>query len=107
MRKPRRGKTPTIYDIKAAVEETPGEHHFFDRDILRRADQTLKMFTVKRSPKGRIFLYAPRYMKEGGRRIHAGYTFREYMDGQLLRVDEVGALFSGDAGKMLDYIASH
>ncbi len=102
-----RGKTPTIYDIKAAVEETPGEHHFFERDTMRFFGQKLNDFKVKRSPKERIFIYAPSYWSDRGERRLMGYTFQEYLDGHLLPVYEAGNLYGDSENTILEYIAAH
>jgi hypothetical protein len=103
-----RGKTPTIHEIKAAVEAGKSDNYLFTRDSMKFFGQTLRDFKVKRSPTGRIFIYARSYWKDdhGGRRL-MGYTFREYLDGQLLNLRaETGDVAKTESG-ILEYIAAH
>lgn len=69
---------PTIYEIKRSVIAT--SPYFFDRQTMRFFNQTMKDFTVVKSPTDRIFLYAP--VMDEDRKIRF-YTFREYTDGKL------------------------
>jgi len=74
--------TPTIYEIKRATKfKSP---HFFDRDTLKFFGQTMKSFKVKKSPKGRIFIYAPIYDRYA--EIRRGYTFRRFNGYDLLNI---------------------
>lgn len=93
-------KTPTIYDIKY---DTQGKSpYFFSRDTLKFFGQTMRSFHVRKSPSGRIFIYAPMI---DYRKHFMGYTWREYKDHNLINVN-----FSGlyqDINAILDYIQSH
>lgn len=72
-------RTPTIAEIKVwTYGKLP---YFFSRSTMKSFGQTLKSFTVKRSPQGNIFIYAP--MTDIGGETH-GWTFRQYFDGDLL-----------------------
>lgn len=73
---------PTIYDIKAATQaESP---FYFDLKTLKFFGQTLKSFTVAKSPKGNIYIYAPSYSsnRDGSRRF-MGYSFRQFLGNDL------------------------
>jgi hypothetical protein len=75
-------KTPTIYDIKYdTLEKCP---HFFSRDTLKFFGQTMKSFIVKKSPTGRIFIYAP-IRDYRGKQV--GITFREFTGNDLVNFD--------------------
>ena len=52
-------KTPTIHDIKYAVEHSGRECHFFDRKTMQVFGQTVRDFKVVKSPTERFFVYAP------------------------------------------------
>lgn len=73
-------KTPTIYDIKYLITN---ESHYFDRKSMRFFGQTLKDFKVKKSPQGRIFIFAP--MRNNGR--PCGYSLREFKDNKLYSIE--------------------
>ena len=94
-------KTPTIYDIKYDTQEK--SPYFFSRDTLKFFGQTMKSFKVVQSPTGRIFIYAPSYWD--GRLM--GYTFREYVDHNLLLPDRIDLFKKDDLNSILDYIQSH
>ena len=69
-----------IWDIKKLTfEKSP---HFFDTDTLRWFGQTMNSFRVKKSPAGRIFIYAPSRQH----REFMGFTFREFKDNDLVDV---------------------
>ena len=52
-------KNPTIEEIKeATLEKSP---YFFDGSTLKGFGQALESFTVVKSPKGNIYIYAPSY----------------------------------------------
>jgi len=68
-------KTPTIYDIKYLITN---DSHYFDRSTMRFFGQTLKDFHVRKSPSGRIFIYAPTK--------HNNYSIREFADNKLINV---------------------
>lgn len=93
-------KTPTIYDIKYSITN---ESHYFDRQSMRFFGQTLKDFTVKKSPAGRIFIYAPIKDKYTNK-LTGGYSFREYAENKLVNVpiNELVTL-----GSILQYINTH
>jgi len=69
----------TIYDIKNSLNESS---HFFDRDTMKFFGQTIKDFKVKKSPLGRIFIYAPSYWD--GKLM--GFTFSEFIDNKLQNI---------------------
>lgn len=99
-------KTPTIYDIKYRTLEN--QFHFFDRDTLKFFGQTMKDFRVKKSPTGRIFILATMYYDTN---YAAGYTFREFVNNNLItpRNDDGTAIKCGcyDLDEIYDYIKSH
>lgn len=71
-------KTPTIYEIKYAIQvKSP---YFFTRDSMRFFNQTMRDFHVRKSPSGKIFIYAASYWDN---RL-MGYTFREFIDNDLV-----------------------
>jgi hypothetical protein len=80
-------KTPTIYDIKHDVQDN--EPYFFDRKSMRVFGQTMKDFKVRRSPAGRIFIYAPMFLN--GKPLGV-YTVREYKDRRLVYVHGLDTL---------------
>lgn len=95
---------PTIYEIKEATQaKSP---YFFSRNTMASFGQTLESFTVARSPRGRIFIYA--LMRDYDERF-MGYTFREFKDGDLKIVrDDDGTLLHHDTLEVvLDFINSH
>lgn len=98
----------TIYDIKYQTQET--EPYFFDRKTLKFFGQTMKDFSVRKSPTGRIFIYAPMYYSShpGSYRL-CGYTFREYVDNKLVtpRTDQDQMAEHDNLAQIYDYIASH
>jgi uncharacterized protein (DUF2252 family) len=68
-------KTPTIYDIKyATMDKSP---YYFDRKSMKFFGQTMRDFKVKKSPTGRIYIYAK--TKTGS------YSFREFTNGNNLK----------------------
>lgn len=104
-------KNPTIEEIvESTMDASP---YFFNEDTLRGFGQTLDSFTVVRSPKGRIFIYAPSYwgkikgnshlrVNAFGSGVHRlngnqyarlegrelmGYTFREFTGSNLKTCD--------------------
>jgi len=81
--------TPTIYDIKYnTIEKSP---YFFSRDTLKFFHQAMNSFKVKKSPSGRIFIYA-KMMDHTGKNV--GYTFREYRDNDLKTIyNDDGSMF--------------
>ena len=82
--------TPSIYDIKYnTIEKSP---YFFSVKTMKFFNQTLRSFKVKKSPSGRIFIYAPMADNTGA---HMGYTFREYVDNNLKMVYNTdGSMFN-------------
>jgi len=93
-------KTPTIYDIKYAITN---ESHYFDRKSMKFFGQTLKDFTVKKSPTGNIFLYAPIYDSFTHKNTGC-YSMREFKDNQLHHCQIYGHIaLSG----IIDYINTH
>lgn len=100
-------KTPTIYDIKYDVENSKENCYFFSHKTMRFFGQTLKSFSVRKSPSGRIFILAPSYFDN-----HLmGYTFKEYKDHNLINPKfDNGAIIPNTKEylqDMLDYIQSH
>lgn len=73
----------TIQDIERLTFRT--NPYFFSRGTLKFFGQTKRSFKVRKSPAGRIFIYAPSYWD--GKLM--GYTFREYKDGDLLTTPHV------------------
>lgn len=65
----KRGKTPTISDIKYMTSVT--NPHFFDRGSMKFFGQTMRNFRVRTSPKGNIFIFA--------KGKYNTYTFRQYV----------------------------
>lgn len=96
--------TPTIYEIKEATQKK--SPYFFSRNTLASFGQTMHSFTVKRSPMGRVYIYAPMHDRDGK---DMGYTFREFTSGDLKNVrNEDGSLFTHDTlDAVLTYIAYH
>lgn len=72
------GKLPTIYEIKRMTFEK--KPYFFDRNTMRFYGQRLSDFKVKRSPKGKIFIYAR--IPEAGE----GYSFHEFKNNDLIPI---------------------
>ena len=95
-------RKPTIYDVK--LDTAKHSPHFFDRDTLRFFDQTMKDFSVIKSPQGRLFILAEHshWLGSSGQFV----TFREYIPGQVIGE---GRLESVDYGETLptDYINAH
>ena len=97
-------KTPTLTQIAQATQAN--KPYFFARKTLRFFGQTRAAFKVKRSAQGRIFIFAPIYRRlDGGKRILAGYTFREFVNNNALAnvPDAVGY----DLAHILEYIQTH
>jgi hypothetical protein len=65
--------TPTIADIRVATSET--EPHYFTRSALKFFGQHMSDFKVRKSPTGRIYIYAP--MRVDNKIV--GYSFREFV----------------------------
>jgi hypothetical protein len=79
-------KTPTIYAIKYLITN---ESHYFDRKSMRFFGQTLKDFCVKKSPTGRIFIYAP--IKDSYTKKFTGsFSIREFADNKLIHCPIMG-----------------
>lgn len=104
-------RTPTIAQIKQATRVA--SPHFFDRATLRFFGQTMRAFKVRRSPGGRVFIFAPR---QGEDRYYdppvhlAGYTFREYVNNDLvLPRNDDGTLAdtNNTLAEVLRYIEEH
>jgi len=67
---------PTIYEIKRMTfDKLP---YFFDKNTMKFYGQRLSDFKVKRSPKGKIYIYARIAKDEGG-----GYSFHEFKNNDL------------------------
>lgn len=95
-------KTPTIVEIKKATEqELP---YFFDRETLRFFGQRMSSFKVRKSPGGRVFIFAPIYYND-----HlAGYSFREYVSCDLISpCNDDGAPVDDTLARVLQYIEEH
>jgi len=67
-------KTPTISDIAWMTSET--SPHYFDRDTLKFFGQTMGSFKVRKSPKGKIFIFAP------GK--YGTWSFRQYVPSKIV-----------------------
>ena len=81
------GKKPTISEIKRIIiKKAP---YFFSRDTMKFFNQKMSDYKVERSPKGKIFIYAPNYNFDyrTGKKEKRGYTFREFKDKDLKRVN--------------------
>jgi len=99
--------TPTIAEIKqATLDKSP---HFFDRATLKFFGQTMRAFKVKRSPGGRVFIFAPNYDRSGERDRFMGYTLREFIGGDLIVPhDEDGTIpLHSTLAEVLGYISTH
>ena len=64
----------TIYEIKQATTET--SPYFFSRDTLHFFGQTMRSFSVKKQPDGRVRISAPMVDRFTGRNM--GETVRYY-----------------------------
>ena len=91
-------RVPTISEIKAKTLKT--NPYFFSRDTMRFFGQRMSSFRVRRSPKGNIFIYAP-----GQKSAGAGYTFRQYKNGELNLPDRLPHILT--LSRVLDYIKKH
>lgn len=101
-------KTPTIYDIKYDIQAKSS--HFFDIKTMKFFGQTMKDFSVRQSATGRIFIYAPIYDKHNfGIEKLMGYTFREYIDHDLVNVhNDDGSLLNHDnLADIYEFISAH
>lgn len=101
-------KKPTIYEIKYDVENSDNNnHYFFSRKTMKHFGQTLRDFSVRKSPSGRIFILAPSYWDN----TLVGYTFKEYCNHNLINPKYDNGLCvpntRNDAQAILDYIQSH
>lgn len=72
-------KKPTIYEIRRRVEDK--QPYFFSRKTLRFFGQTMRDFSVERSPNGNLYIVAPTYMVDRSvsgapRYRHVSYTVR-------------------------------
>ncbi len=80
------GRKPTISEIKRiTMKKSP---YFFSRDTMKFFNQKMSDYKVERSPKGRIFIYAPMfdYDYRTGKKRKMGYTFREFKNKDLKSV---------------------
>jgi len=103
-------KTPTIYDIKYSTQEK--QSLFFSRGAMKFFGQTMKDFSVKKSPAGRIFIYAPISDNYRTSKLYnkiLGYTFKEFVSGDLVTVyNENGSMASHNTcADILNFISSH
>ena len=113
----------TIKEIIAATQES--SPYFFDAATLKGFGQSVESFTVAKSPKGNIYIYAPSYwgkpigdshlrIASFGKGFHRhsgnqynrlegrelmGYTFRRF-DGKALRICDSAK----DLESVLEYI---
>lgn len=93
-------KKPTIYEIRRRVEDK--QPYFFSRKTLRFFGQTMRDFSVERSPKGNLYIVAPNYMVDRSvagapRYQHVGYTVRKVAGDTLENVP------CKDGARMNDY----
>jgi hypothetical protein len=79
----------TISEIKSrTINKAP---YFFDSKTLKFFGQRMGSFKVKKSPAGRVFIYAP--IKDSYD-TPMGFTFREFVGDELLNVrNEDGSMF--------------
>ena len=101
---------PTIAEIKAKTAEMCP--NFFSREILKHFGQQMSVFSVRRSPKGNIFIMAPRYDEMTGERRLTGFTFRRFTgdDLEVVRDDNddlVDTFTSGAWGRIGEHIKNH
>lgn len=70
---------PTISEIKSrTLKKAP---YFFSKNTMKFFGQRMSDYKVKRSPKGKIFIYAPTYDDLGNK---MPYTFREFKNNDLI-----------------------
>ncbi len=70
---------PTISEIKSrTLKKAP---YFFSKNTMKFFGQRMSDYKVKRSPKGRIFIYAPTYDDLGNK---MPYTFMEFKNDDLI-----------------------
>lgn len=70
---------PTISEIKRkTLDKAP---YFFSKDTMKFFGQRMSDYKVKRSPKGKIFIYAATYDSRGNK---MPYTFREFKNNDLI-----------------------
>ena len=95
-------RKPTIYDIKQ--DTAKNSPHFFDRGSLRFFDQTMKDFSVHKSPQGNLYILASSNSWNGSRGNFV--TFRRYIPGEVIGEGRLESIDYGDTHP-LDYIAAH
>lgn len=70
---------PTISEIKSrTLKKAP---YFFSKNTMKFFGQRMSDYKVKRSPKGKIFIYAPTYDTIGNK---MPYTFMEFKNEDLI-----------------------
>jgi hypothetical protein len=92
-------KKPTISEIKSAISET--SPFFFNRKTMKGFGQTMKSFTVAKSPNDNIYIYAPSY--DGDRLM--GYSFRRFTGTDLKLIPNRPNYKS--LSEILDYIENN
>jgi hypothetical protein len=96
-------KMITISEIKSkTLNNAP---YFFDSKTMKFFGQTMNSFKVRKSPAGRIFIYAS--IKSEGQFM--GFTFREFTGDDLTTVhNEDGSMFQeNDSTDIENYISTH
>ena len=89
---------PDIYQIQDDTKEK--SPYFFSHDTLHFFGQNMGSFRIVKSPQGKIFIYAPSYWHSQ----LMGYTFREYVDHDLILPREVD---NHNLNSIKEYISNH
>lgn len=102
----------TIYEIRDAIKEK--QPYYFSHDTLHFFGQSMESFIVKKSPSGRIFIYAPSYWIGGyfRHKDFMGYTFMEFFSNDLIKPNDFNTSETQNNQEsglnyILEYIASH
>jgi hypothetical protein len=102
-------RTPTIRQVAAQVEKKFPK--YFTATEMKFFGQTMSSFTVKVSPTGRVFFYAPctRPRESGGGRVFSHFTFKEVVGDTLVTPREKDdALVNTDKlSSILNFIGRH
>ena len=90
-----RFENPTHTIPRRTLKKAP---YFFDRNSMKFFGQRMSDYKVKRSPKGKIFIFAPTYDARGNK---MPYTFREFKNDDLI---SQSGMFESDS-EILKYIS--
>jgi len=101
---------PTITEIKLKTKEICP--YYFSRETMKHFGQKMRDFSVRRSPRGDIYIVAPIYDDRGCRRTPMGFTFRRFTGDDLVVVrDDNGELLdtssNGARQRIEDYLKNH